>query len=184
MLREAQRRAAAAHVSLDLVQGNVVDFRSDIGSFDAAIFMYETFPLLTEYDDLLRHFGAVRNVMKVGGVYLVDLDARKHGVGVNTGEWGRRMITLPNGSVEVWHEDFPGDWVQGTSVMAMHCRATLSGVEYETDDLWRLRVYSPWDLTVLMRTVPNWKLNGFFSWRDLSTDIGQEEHYWMVLETT
>jgi hypothetical protein len=26
------------------------------------------------------------------------------------------------------------------------------------------------------------EIERFFSWRDLSTDIGQEEYYWMVLE--
>lgn len=182
MLHEAQRHAADARVSLDLVQADVIDFCLDTSAFDAAIFMYETFPLITEYDDLTRHFSAVRKVIRHGGLYVIDFDARKHGVGATYGEWGRKTISLPNGSAELWHEDFPGDWVQGISVMAMHCRATLDGSVYATDDLWRLRVYSPWELRVLMRTIPHWQVNGFYSWRNLSTEIAQENHYWMVLE--
>ncbi|MDP9314206.1 MAG: class I SAM-dependent methyltransferase [Chloroflexota bacterium] len=182
MLHAAQRRAGDARVSLELVQADVIDFGLETSSFDAAIFMYETFPLITEYDDLLHHFAAVRKVMRHGGLYVIDLDARKHGVGASYGEWGRKTISLPNGSVQLWHEDFPGDWVQGTSVMALHCRATIDGSVYATDDLWRLRVYSPWELRVLMRTISDWQVNGFYSWRDLRTEIAEDSHYWMVLE--
>jgi len=182
MLAQAQRRASMEQVALELVQADLLDFSLNSTTFDAAIFMYETFPMITEYADLLSHFAAVRAVLKHGGLYIVDLDARKHGVGVGTGEWGRRTIVLANGNVDVWHEDFPGDWVHGTSLMAMHCRAVIDGTRYATDDLWRLRVYSPWELAVIMRTIPDWHLNGFFSWRDLSTDIAPQQHYWMVLE--
>lgn len=182
MLAEAQRRAATEQVTLHLVHADAIDFCFGHDTFDAAIFMYETFPMITEYDDLLCHFAVVRTVIKHGGLYIIDLDARKHGVGASYGEWGRRTITLPNGSVDVWHEDFPGDWVQGTSLMAMHCRGINDGITYATDDLWRLRVYSPWELTIILRTVPGWKLNGFFSWRDLSVDIAPQAHYFMMLQ--
>jgi hypothetical protein len=133
-------------------------------------------------DDIVSHFRAVRRHMRPGGLYIVDLDPRKHGVGVSTEEWSRKTLSLRNGSVEVWNRDFPGDWVEGTSHMVMHCRILLDGVTYETADEWRLRVYSPRDLRVLVRTLEDWTLGGFCSWRDLSSDIANEEHYWMVLE--
>src|SRR5438105_433126 len=48
MLDAARRRASAAGVTLTLVQGDVVDFDLGKTGFDAAIFMFETFPVITE----------------------------------------------------------------------------------------------------------------------------------------
>jgi len=183
MLEAAARRAAAAGTVLQLVEGDIVDFALDVEPFDAALFMFETFPVITAYDDIVSHFRAVRRHMRPGGLYIIDLDPRKRGVGVSTEEWGRRTLPLANGSVEVWNEDFPGDWVEGTSHLVMHCRILLDGVTYETADEWRLRVYGPWDLRVLVQTMEGWALGGFYSWRDLSPDIADEQHYLMVLET-
>jgi SAM-dependent methyltransferase len=182
MLAAAAQRGAAAGVDLELVHGDVVDFRLKAGPFDAAIFMFETFPIITEYEDLVSHFRSVRRHLKPGGLYIVDLDDRKRGVGTDAGEWGRKTLPLPNGSVEMWHEDFPGDWVRGTSHLVLHCRLTIDGTVYETTDDWHLRIASPWDMAVLVRTMEGWSLDGFYSWRDLSQDIANEDHYFMVLE--
>ena len=84
--------------------------------------------------------------------------------------------------MEVWHEDFPGDWVLGTSHLVMHCRIHRGGAVIETREDWRIRMDSPWHLEVLLKTIPDWRLSGFCSWRDLSPDIASEDHYFMVLE--
>jgi len=107
MLQEAARRAALTGAHLELFQVDIINFALTCAPFDAAIFMYETFPVITEYEAIIYHFQAVRRHMKPNGLYIIDLDARKHGVGVERGEWGRRTFTLPNGSVETWNEDLP-----------------------------------------------------------------------------
>jgi SAM-dependent methyltransferase len=184
MQAEAARQAEAAGITLELAQGDITDFALDSGPFDAALFLYETFPVLTTYDEITRHFQAVRRHLITGGLYIIDLDARQHGVGTSAGEWGRKSLAIPGGSVEVWHEDFPGDWVQGTSRMALHTRICRGSATIETVDDWRLRVYSPWELSVLARTLEGWTLRGFVSWRDLSPDIAAEKHYFLVLEAS
>ena len=35
---------------------------------------------------------------------------------------------------------------------------------------------------LLVKSLPDWSLTGFFSWRDLSQDIADEKHYFMVVE--
>jgi SAM-dependent methyltransferase len=180
MLDEAQRRAKLAGAGLQTIEGDVIQFNLDATDFDAAIFMFETFPVITDYDDIVSHFRSVRRHLKRGGLYIVDVDVRKRGVGIHTGEWGRRTETLPNGYVETWCEDFPGDWVQGTSHLVLHCRICLDGQMYETVDDWRLRVYSPWELSLLARTLEGWELDGFYSWQDLDADITNEAHYFTV----
>ena len=182
MLAAAAQRAAVAGVAIELVQGDAIDFELNTDGFDAAIFMFETFQLITAYEDLVGHFRAVRRHMRPGGLYIIDFAACRHGVGMETAEWGRKTLPLPSGSVEMWHEDFPDDWVEGTSHLVLHCRIDQGGAICETVDDWRIRMCSPWDLTVLVRTLEGWALQGFYSWCDLSPLIAEERHYFMVLE--
>jgi hypothetical protein len=156
--------------------------RARAAQFDCAIFTFETFPLITEYDDIVSHFRSVRRHLKKGGIYIIDVDAHRHGINTSYSVWGQKTVTLENGSVEVWHEDFPGDWVRGTNHLVMHCRIHLGTEVYETADDWECRVDSPWHLSVLMKSLSDWRLTGFLSWRDLSSNIADEEHYLMVVE--
>jgi SAM-dependent methyltransferase len=181
MLASAAAKAQQVGVTLTLIQADIVEFTLPTSGFDAAIFMYETFPVITEHDDLLRHFAAVRRHLRPGGLYIIDLDARRQGVGVNRGEWGRQTLPLANGWVEMWQEEFPGDWVRNISHMTLHCRVCQDGVIHETVDDWHLRVYNPWDLTVLVSTLAGWRLDGFYRWQDLGREIAAEKHYLMVL---
>jgi SAM-dependent methyltransferase len=182
MLDGAKHRAEAAGVEIELLHGDIIDFSLDTEPFDCAIFMAETFPLITEYEDIESHFRAVRHHLRKGGIYIIDIDAHRHGIGTSYEVWGKKTVTLDNGSVEVWHESFPGDWVRGTSHMIMHCLIHLGNSVYETADEWKIRHDSPWHLSVLMKALGGWSLKGFLSWRDLSQDITEEEHYFMVVE--
>jgi ubiquinone/menaquinone biosynthesis C-methylase UbiE len=182
MLQTAAQNSTEQGVHLHLVQANVVDFNLGASDFDCALFMFETFPVITALEEIVQHFAAVRRHLKQSALYIVDLDPRKRGVGIETGEWGHRTLSIPNGTVENWYEDRPGDWIENTSHLLCHCRITRQGEVIETRDEWRLRVYSPWDLRLLVQTLPGWRLDGFYSWRDLSDRIATEQHYWMVLE--
>jgi hypothetical protein len=180
MLAEAQRRAQAAGVALRTVQGDVVDFALEEGGFDAALFLFETFPLITATADIYRHFAAVRRSLRRGGVYIVDID-RSYGIRTAQGEWGRRTAPLPNGQVEFWHADEPGDWVEGVNRLALHCRIALDDATYTTADVWVVRHYTPWMLVLLVETLPGWTLDGFYSWQQAGREIAQEAHYFMLL---
>lgn len=182
MLEGARQRAQSAGVEVELIQGNIVNFSINNKPFDCAIFMAETFPLITKYSEIENHFRAVRRHLRKGGIYIVDVDEHKHGVGTKYEVWGKKKVTLKSGWVEVWHESFPGDWIRGTNHIKLHCEIYIGDSVYETEDEWRLRVDSPWNLEVLVKTLKDWSLIGFFSWRTLSEDISQEKHYFMVLE--
>lgn len=181
MLEGAKARAMRAGVELELRLGNVIDFEWT-DTVDAVIFMSETFPLIIEYDDLSSHFAAVRRALRPGGLYIVDIDAHRHGVGDQHAIWGERTVVVDGGEVEIWYENFPGDWVQGTGRMKMHCRIKLGEEIFETQDEWVYRVDSLWNLRVLIRSLDDWTVKGFYSWRDLSADIQDEQHCFMVLK--
>ncbi len=181
MLDGAKRKAQEQGVILDLREGDIVSF--DLGSsIDAAIFMSETFPMIVEHDEIRAHFQSVQRHLRDGGIYIIDIDAHRHGVGTSYGVWGERTVPIKGGKVEIRHESFPGDWVKGTSRMKMHCRIHLDNEVHETTDEWILRVDSPWNLGVLVETLSGWILEGFYSWRGLGSDISQEDHFFMVLK--
>jgi len=183
MLDGARTKAGAAGVSLDLRRGNIIDFEW-AEPLDAAMFMSETFPLITGYDELVSHFASVRRAVRPGGLYIVDIDAHRHGVGDKYEVWGKRTVPVQDGEVEVWHESFPGDWIQGTSRMRMHCRIKLGEHLQETEDEWVIRADSPWNLRVLVESLGGWHVEGFYSWRDLSPVSEDDRHCYMVLNRT
>ncbi len=183
MLASAQNRMETAGVNIRLIQGDVVDFNLSDTGFDSAIFMAETFPLITAYEDVKSHFQSVRRHLKPGGLYVIDMDKHyfappKREIGV----WSEKTVRLGNGQVEVWLEDYPGDWVEGVNRMAMHCRIHQNNSVYETTDNWNIRYYNPWMLSLLAQTLEGWRLKGFFSRHNLNQDIAEESHYFTVLE--
>jgi len=181
MLAEAQRRAETQNLPFQARLADVVDFDLGMADFDAAIFMFETFPLITEYDDILSHFAAVRRHLKPGGLYAIDIDAPRHGISTQTSEWGRRTIPLADGYVETWYEERPGNWVTGTNHLILRCRICVDGQVHETSDDWQIRVYTPWELELLVQVLPGWRLDGFYAWKDLRQDISDQDHYLLVL---
>ena len=121
--------------------------------------------------------------LKKGGLYIIVMDKHYFTPPISeTGIWGEKTVRMDNGYVEVWHEDFPGDWVEGIKRMVMHCRIHVNDTICETTDDWRLRYYSPWLLSLFVQTLPGWSLKGFYSRRDLSQDIAEQTHYFTVLE--
>ena len=67
MLAAAARHAQAAGVVLPLYRRDLIEF--DLPQeepFDCVIFMAETFPLLTAYAELVKHFASVRGVLRGG----------------------------------------------------------------------------------------------------------------------
>ena len=64
MLESAQCRMKTTGVKIELIQGDVVDFNLGVVRFDCAIFMAETFSLITTYEDIKSHFQSVRRHLK------------------------------------------------------------------------------------------------------------------------
>ena len=183
MVEASQRRAKRCDVELKVVEGDVVDF--DVGGdFDAAIFMSETFPIIHRYQDLVSHFASVRRALRPKGLYIVDVDAHRHGgVGIDYERWGDRTVQIGDLQVAIWHESFPGNWVEGTGRLVMHTRITDGDKTITTRDDWTGRKDAPWHLDLLVRTLAGWSLSGFCSWRDAAGDIADEDHYFMVVQS-
>ena len=151
--------------------------------FDCAIFMSETFPLITEYDDLVNHFSAVHRHLKKGGLYLIDIDAQRKGYRHTNKTWGHQTVVMPDGHVEFWYEDHLSDWIEDINRLTMHTNIQTQTLKTTTTDNWKIRLYSPWTLSVLIRSLKNWHLHGFYSYRDQSPNIENEDNYYMLIST-
>jgi SAM-dependent methyltransferase len=184
MLAEAKRRADEASVGIRLAHADWSGFDLETADFDAAVFMFETFPLISRLDHIVSHFDAVRRHLRDGGVYVVDVDSYGAGIRSASGVWGRRTVTYPGGSAEAWFEDHPGNWIEGTNSLVLHCRIHAGEEIHLTRDAWTIHKYTPWDLAVLSRALIGWRFDSVRSWRDLNTDISAEAHYFAVFEAS
>ena len=79
---------------MSALEGDLVDFDVDKRDFVAAIFLSETFPLVTDYADLVSHFRSVRHHLVPGAIYVIDIDANVRGVGREPELWGRRIVKI------------------------------------------------------------------------------------------
>lgn len=169
-------------LNVESAQADIRDFRLKTDPFDCAIFMSETFPLFTEYDDIVNHFNAVQRHLKSGGLCLIDIGVLRQGYYHRQRTWGHRTLPIPNGQIVFWYEDHPADWERGINHLTMHSHIHIEDQEIKTIDRWEIRLYSPWTLTLLVRTLPHWTLLGFLSYRDLSPNIKNDDNYFMMLQ--
>jgi|APSaa5957512576_1039674.scaffolds.fasta_scaffold47845_2 SAM-dependent methyltransferase len=183
MLQRAQQKAEAEGVSLALHCRDATSFNIPEDAFDCVIFMSETFPLVRTDEALLSHFASVRAVLRPGGLYIVDIDRSKEGVGVDRSITEIQSAMTADGiKVEYWLESYPGDWVTGSGHLAIVCRFDDGKRTVETRDEWRPRRDCPTHLTWLIRSLPDWELVGFFSPMDGQSQIEHFDHYFMMVK--
>jgi SAM-dependent methyltransferase len=163
------------------IHADLRNFTLQTAPFDCAIFMSETFPLITEYDDLVNHFNAVHRHLKKGGFYLIDIDTQRSGYRHSTKTWGHQTVVLPNGHVAFWYEDHPADWIRGINRLTMHTNIQTQTFKTATADHWDIRIYNPWTLSVFIKSLNNWQLHGFYSYCDQSQNIENDDNYYMLL---
>ncbi len=70
----AGRRKTGGLANLRFYRRPIEKFTLPEPSFDAAIFMSETFPVIVENAELLSHLKSVGRALKRGGLYCVDID--------------------------------------------------------------------------------------------------------------
>ena len=137
------------------------------------------FNILGKVRDKLAYDAAIRPK----GLYIVDVDAKRHGVGIDYERWGDKTVQIGDKQVAIWHESLPGNWVEGMSRLVMHIRIADGDKTITTKDDWTGRNDAPWHLDLLVRTLAGWSLSGFCSWRDASGDIADVDHCFMVLQS-
>jgi SAM-dependent methyltransferase len=104
----ARERVRMAGVSIELVEGDMRDFRRPV-SYDLALSMFTSFGYFESRDDDLRVLRNVRASLKSGGVFVVDVMGK---------EWLARHFqptrsrSLPDGSVLIERNTVVDDWTR------------------------------------------------------------------------
>jgi SAM-dependent methyltransferase len=94
MLEEAKRRARKSKVPVRFYLRDARRFSIPETRCDAAIFMYQTFPLLLTNNAIYSHFHSVANHLRDRGLYIIDLDREIGGFRMDGPELGTLMSTL------------------------------------------------------------------------------------------
>jgi SAM-dependent methyltransferase len=102
----ARERARMADVSVELVEGDMRNFRRP-ASYDLALSMFTSFGYFESRDDDLRVLRNVRESLKPGGVFVIDVMGK---------EWlarhfqSTRSRALPDGSLLIDRNTVVDDW--------------------------------------------------------------------------
>ena len=121
--------------------------------FDAAIFMCETFPVLTTNAALVSHFKAVAATLKRGGLFCIDVD-RHDGVDLVKRRrlWRERKVKIGALRIDVREFHRPIKWFEPMhSIYELECTIRFPGRAVVTRDLIPVRYTTPPLIDLLAR---------------------------------
>ncbi|HZO80167.1 MAG TPA: class I SAM-dependent methyltransferase [Candidatus Binataceae bacterium] len=123
MVAAGRRAAAREGVALRFYRRSIERFTLPERPFDAAFFMSETFPIMTDNRALLSHLASVGRLLRRGALYCVDID-RHDGVDVIARRrlWRRRRVRVDSTRVDVREYHRPIAWYSGMhSIYELEC---------------------------------------------------------------
>ncbi len=154
--------------------------------FDAAFFMSETFPVMTDNRDILAHLRSVGRLLKRGGLYCIDVD-RQDGIRVTRPAklWDRRL-TVGDARVQVRGVHRPMPWHSGIySNFEIVCSIQFPKRRITTRDIVPIRYTLPCTLDLLAQA------SGMFETTAVYTDLSFTKpiercyrRWWGVLRRT
>jgi SAM-dependent methyltransferase len=135
-------------------------------SFDAAFFMSETFPVITDNDDILSHLQSVGRLLKHGALYCVDVD-RHDGVRmVQDVRLWKRKVRVGAATVRVRGVHRPAPWHSGIySNFEITCSLRFPDRVVNTRDVVPIRYTLPCTMDLLARA------SGMFEMIAVYTDL-------------
>ncbi len=155
----AAGRKAAGTAPIRFYRRSLERFRIPERPFDAAFFMSETFPIMTDNRALLSHLASVGRLLGRGGLYCVDID-RHDGVEVVAARklWRRRTVNAGGTRVDVREYHRPITWFSGMhSVYELECTIHFPAGPMVTRDIVPVRYTLPCLLELAARA------SGFFT---------------------
>ena len=158
-------------------------FRLPERPFDAAIFMSETFPVLTSNGAMLGHLRSVAALLRRGALYCIDID-RHDGIELETRRklWRRRSVRVGTTRVAVREFHRPITWCSGLqSVYELECRIRFHDGVVTTRDVVPVRYIVPPVMELAAAASGRFKLVACYA--DLSFDRPIERCFgrWMAV---
>ena len=141
----AGRAAAGRDERVRLYRRRIERFRLPERLFDAAIFMSETFPVLTSNAALLGHLRSVAALLRRGGLYCIDID-RHDGIELEARRrlWRRRHVKAGPARVAIREFHRPTTWCSGLqSIYELECLIRFPDGAVTTRDVVPVRYIVP-----------------------------------------
>jgi SAM-dependent methyltransferase len=151
--------------------------------FDAAIFMSETFPVMTRNAEILSHLESVARLLRRGALYCIDVD-RQDGLRVVRSRqiWRRRTIRVGDAIVEVRAFNRPMPWDSGIhSIFELECKIVFPDRTVVTRDLVPIRYTIPCTLEMAAKASRMFELVAAYADLSFVTPLGECDRWLGVL---
>ena len=142
MIAAGRRKASA---NLHFYRRPIERFTLPERSFDAAIFMSETFPVIVENADLLSHLKSVARALKRGGLYCIDIDRQDPSPRVpQRTMWRERTARAGRVALDIREFHRPIAWHSPLhSIYELECTINFPAGAVTTRDLIPVRYTTP-----------------------------------------
>jgi len=161
----------------------IARFRIRERPFDAAVFMSETFPVMTTNNEILSHLESVGRLLRRGGLYCIDVD-RQDGIRVTRSRraWRERTIRVGDAQVEVGAFNRPMPWFSGIhSTFELKCQIRFPHRTVITRDLVPTRYTLPCTLDLAARASQRFQLIACYADLSFSMPLEKCERWLAVL---
>jgi SAM-dependent methyltransferase len=161
----------------------IENFRLPEKPFDAAFFMSETFPVLTENPNLMSHFKSVARLLRLGGLYCIDVD-RHGGIEIirTRRPWRHREVRVGGTLVEVREYHRPISWYSGLhSIYEIECRIHFPGRVVTTRDVIPVRYTVPATIELAAKASGFFKLAASYADLSLTTPLEKCDRRWLAV---
>lgn len=180
----AGRRESRGLKNIRFYRRPIERFKIPERRFDAAIFMCETFPVMTANDAILSHLNSVAATLRRGGLYVIDID-RHDQLRVTRARklWRDRTLNAGGAMARVRAHSNPMPWHSGIhSIFELECDLEFPDRSVKTRDLISVRYTIPPTLDLLARASGKFEMIAVYA--DLSFSIAMENcerRWWGVL---
>ncbi|HVC43494.1 MAG TPA: class I SAM-dependent methyltransferase [Candidatus Binataceae bacterium] len=151
--------------------------------FDAALFMSETFPVMTTNAALMSHLRSVGRMLRRGGLYCIDID-RHDGIDLVRRRrlWRKRVVRIDG--LRVWVREFhrPIAWHQAMhSIYELECTIGFAGGAVRTRDLIPVRYHTPPTIELMARASGMFELAASYADLSMTRPIEQCGGRWFAV---
>jgi SAM-dependent methyltransferase len=149
--------------------------------FDVAIFMSETFPVMTANADILSHLKSVGRLLRRGALYCIDVDRQDGTRAVRPRRmWRPRTIRVGDATVGVHAIRRPMPWQSGIhSIFEIHCRIVFPDRTVFTRDPIPIRYTIPCTLDLLAKASGIFEMIAAYADLSFATPMERCDRRWI-----
>lgn len=180
---EAGRWESEGLDGIRFYQRPIEKFRIPERPLDAAFFMSETFPVMTDNRDILSHLQSVGRLLKRGGLYCIDIDRQDGMRATRTQVLWNRSLRIGDAKVRVRGVHHPMPWHSGIySNFEIECSIQFPNRSVKTRDVVPIRYTLPCTIDLLAQASGMFEMIATYADLSMTKPIGScYGRWWAVL---